>query len=527
LHQGKALGGSSAVNAQVFAPPTKTIIDGWAELGNEGWNWDALRDYYSRVFTPPSVPEALRKQLGVDGLTANNQTSNGPIHLSFPGDPSHPIREAWAETFRRKGYLMGEGPWAQASVGAFSNFASVDPDKRERSYAGNAYYDLAKNRDNLHVLTEAHVEKILFEEGHAAPRAIGVKYRHGGESKTATALKEVIISAGALQSPKLLQLSGVGDRVLLDKFKIKVVKDLPAVGENLLDHLICGVSYVVAEEAETLDKLTRQELEAFQEAVRLFAGKREDLLTSSGIKTYAYLPIVEYHTEGDRETLEELMKESSPNAGDLRARAYHDLADKMLFRSNEPSGAYLTALSQSAVAVDSKTRKRRSPFAGKHFTIATILSHPLSRGSVRIASDNPTQYPEIDPNYLSHPVDAEIFAQHMLYLDKIACSAPFSDLLKEPVTLAFPPTPVLDVDAAKKHIKERAISMWHPAGTCAMLPENMGGVVDTELRVYGVKGLRVVDASVVPLLPAGNLQSTVYAVAERAADIIKGAYGLK
>ncbi|KAI0437978.1 oxidoreductase [Xylaria telfairii] len=494
LNQGKALGGSSVINAHVWAPPIKAD---WATVGR----------YYTKAFTPPQTSEELRRPLGVDGWSPDDTiTANGPLQLSYPGPPNHPIREIWAKTFRRTGYLMKIDPWADASVGAFSNLASVDPIRRERSHAAKAYYSPVQDRENLHLVLEAYVDKIIFADDQ--PRAIGVQYRYSGHAKLVHARKEVIVSAGALQSPKLLELSGIGNADILKR------------------HLACDIGFAAVDGMETLDNLVRQEPKALEQAMLNFTQHHDGLLTSGGIKTYAYLPVIDFLEGSGREKLVKLLEENRPAPEDARARAYHEMLEKTLLDRNRPSGVYLGAIGQNPTASDPGTGKPSPLRPGKHLTIATIPAQPHSRGTVHIVSDDATSAPEIDPKYLSSAVDREIFAQHMAYIETIAASAPLSEVLTQPAQRNSALAHITDAHSARRYMEARAISMWHPAGTCAMLPEKLGGVVDATLGVHGVRNLRVVDAGVVPLPPPGNLQSTVYAVAERAADLIMEAHGL-
>ncbi|KAI0016138.1 putative GMC oxidoreductase [Xylariomycetidae sp. FL0641] len=534
LSQGKALGGSSVINAHVFAPPTQKIIDTWDSLGNVGWNWKSMEPYYNKAFTLPVVAEALKRSLAIDKWTPHQQLPGGPIKLSFPGAPDHPLREAWAESFEGMGRLNADGPWGNVSgVGAFSNLASIDPEERNRCHAANAYYEPHKDRQNLQILTNAQVEKVIFEPG--STRAIGVQYRLGTETKTVFAKKEVILAAGALQTPKLLELSGIGDEPTLGSLGIRTIKHLAGVGENLQDHICCAIGYEAADEIETLDSLLRQEPAAIAEAMEDFTVRRAGLLTSSGILTYAYmsLPSSSSMTASSRELLDALLRQGtttadgSPDRAQKREQAYSRVAKDALTDPNQPSAAYLAAIGQNPVAVDPATREPLTPLPGRHVSLAAILSHPVARGSVHIQSGDVADAPVIDPRYLAEPMDEQVFAEHVLYLRTVAALPAMNRVLKHPPRLSRPECRLDTLEDVKRYISHHSISMWHPAGTCAMLPEEMDGVVDTQLTVYGTKGLRVVDASVVPLLPPGNLQSTVYAVAERAADIVKEEYQIK
>ncbi|KAK7754381.1 hypothetical protein SLS62_003674 [Diatrype stigma] len=394
LSQGKAIGGSSAINAHVFVPPAKSLIDVWEELGNEGWGWDVMQKYFAKAYTsPPLVSSSskmgstaaaagddndngkenlMEKMLGIDGWAARNDAAKGPIKTSFAGNPAHPIRQAWAEAFAARGRSMANDPFLHGTVGSFSALSSIHPETKARSYAGSAYYHPIKERANLCVLQNAAVERILFDTNNSSkpPRATGVQYKHGGdEAKTAAASKEVLLAAGVLQSPKILELSGIGDGELLRRHGVEaVVADLPAVGENLHDHLVCYIGYEAADGMDTLDALIRREPEAIGRAMREYAAATPPggMLTSVGVYTYAYLSLMDYcaETEGEgdaeggqegREFLRDLLRQHRPSDGDgdgdtdstskARARAYYDIAEKTLLSPSEPSGAYLTATS--------------------------------------------------------------------------------------------------------------------------------------------------------------------------------------
>jgi choline dehydrogenase-like flavoprotein len=521
VNQGKALGGSSSINAHVFVPPAKCLVDAWEQLGNPGWNWNALRPYFARTYTSPQVDKSLERVMGISEWTSrDNDTASGPIKTSFPGTASHPIREAWAETFKTSGLAMAHDPFFDPSVGAFSCLASIDPAKKERSYATTAYYHPIKDRDNLQVLTGARVTKIDFDK--ASPsvliRATSVQYVKDGEFKTVAAAKEVVIAAGAFQSPKVLELSGIGDAQLLANHGIGVVQDLPGVGENLNDHLVSSIGYQARDDLETLDALARQEPEAIGQAMQEYMSSRSGLLTSVGVYTYAYLPL----PEQGQHRLRELLDSKRPDESQPLARVLHDIAERMLLDPKAPSGAYLSLMAQTTPPVEPGSGSPVGPVPGKFVAIGAMLSHPLSRGSVHIQSSDPFVDPVIDPRYLSNPIDEEVLAHHLLHIETIvASSPPLARLLHQPLTRRDPASHLVDLDTAKKYLRTTGTSMWHPAGSCAMLPRELGGVVDAKLRVYGIENVRVVDSSAIPMVSTANLQATVYAFAERAADLIK------
>ncbi|KAH8429760.1 GMC family oxidoreductase [Aspergillus melleus] len=516
LNQGKALGGSSSLNAHVFVPPFKGVVDSWEALGNPGWNWTMLKHYFSKAYSSPAVAQDVKEDLAIEDWPELND-AKGPIQTSF-GNEKHPIRKAWAELFRSRGQYNAGDPFIHSSVGSFSCLASIDS-KGQRSNSASAYFKPVELRQNLHVLTNSSVERILFDEG-KPPRAIGVQYSLDGASKTVHARGEVILSAGAFQSPKILQLSGVGGADLLEKHGIDIVMNLPGVGQNLQDHMISYTAFQANAELETKDALIRQEPEALAQAMEEYTATQSGPLASLGVHTYAYLPLA----APDRSALEALFANHFPeSSGEHGAtRAYYDIAKSTVLDSKQPSAAYLSALGQTNYPTDLNDETIPAASPGKFVTLGVMLSQPLSRGSVQITSTDPETPPIIDPGYLSNPLDLEVIARHLIGIKNLAESSQLGELLEQPLKFRDPAADFQgDLDAAKKYAQENLVTMWHFAGTCSMLPREKDGVVDSNLKVYGIEGLRVVDASAIPLVSTANLQATVYAFAERAADLIK------
>lgn len=527
LNQGKALGGSSAINCSSFVPPTKANMDAWETLGNEGWNWDVMHRYLTKVYSHPSVEhEDTKKKLGIDGWQAQNDTAKGLLFTSFP-QPS--VHGAWAKTLGALGQEMTRDPFLGATSGSFSNLYSIHPVTKERSYAASAYYGPAKGRKNLEVLTSAVVEKILFAcDASGVPKATGVQLTINGESKTMTASKEVILAAGTLQSPKILELSGIGDAQLLQKHDIEVIKDLPGVGENLQDHLVSAISYQAVDTLETMDALARQEPEAIGAAMQEYATSKTGMLAGIGMDSYAYMPLQSHASTAGRDRLSKLIEENRPLGSHARAQEAYDLAAKTLLDPKAPSASFLTFRGQYPLPVDLSWSPNSpvGPVPGKFLTISPFLSQPLSRGTVHIRSPNPSDAPTIDPRYLSNPVDLDVLAEALLLADSLATSEPLSStFLVQPLQRRDPASDFRgDLDKAKRFLRTSSMSMWHPVGTCAMLPLGKRGVVDSKLCVHGIRGLRVVDASVMPIITTANTQAVVYAVAERASDLIMSAW---
>ncbi|KAK7740880.1 hypothetical protein SLS62_010938 [Diatrype stigma] len=554
LNQGKVLGGSSAINAQVFVPPVPAVVDHWeSSLGNTGWNWETLRPYFAKAYSSPPLDSSITEKLGIDGWTKTS-TTHGPLATAFAGDQSHPIRKVWADTLRAIGHYATQDPFLGISGGGFTSLSTVDPGTGERTYSSPAYYRPIKYRENLHVITNASVEKVLFNRQKPdkfATEATGVLYLHGNEIKEVTCTKEVILAAGALQTPKLLELSGVGNPDLLTEHGINPIVNLAGVGENLYDHLMCSVSFAAVDELETLDAIFRQEPNALENAAKRYAEDGTGPFSSMGVYSYAYLPVLDHASPEGQGKLVKLIEERRPTEGDTpaahaRAQAYYDIAKSSLMDPKQPSCAYLSFISQFVGPFESNT---------KSYTISAMHSLPLSRGTVHIQSKDSAAMPKIDPRFLSDPLDLEIFAANLLQIETIVRTPPLSSLLKHPLVYRDPASNLTDVDAAKNWIRKNGDSMWHYGGSCAskwqlsalppcdgsfffpnrllitmgmaVLPKDMDGVVDPKLKVYGITNLRVVDASAIPMITTANIQATVYAFAEKAADLVKETYGLK
>ncbi|CZR55876.1 related to alcohol oxidase [Phialocephala subalpina] len=516
LNQGKALGGSSAINAMMYIPPSKSVIDAWADLGNEGWDWETMKPYFAKTYSVEALPSPTKAHLGVSWT---DKTTFGPIQTSHSRTRDSPLPKAWDQTFESMGFKMNDDPFSGTGAGSFPSFTSVDPKTGERSYAATAYYVPAADRPNLHVITDILVSKIILENQGPDTVATGIQYLGGSQTITIKALKEVILSAGALQSPKILELSGIGNRHLLESHGIEVLIENPHVGENLQDHFVSAITIIDEDPGD--ESLLDTNPTPLDSAMTSYIKQNLGPSTVEGISSVAFLPVINLLDPEGQATLKFLF-EAHPPISDSNvplAEKYYTIARRCLELEGEASGSFLNAIYKSINP--SGPPKLRS-------TLAFSLSQPLSRGSVHISSSNPINHPIIDPNYFSHPLDFGIYCRHMQFLETLAHSPPFSTVissLNTSSTKAPPGHYFEDLEVVKEYVKRTGTSMWHPTSTCAMLPREKGGVVDNRVRVYGVRGLRVCDASVMPLITRGNTQATVYAVAERAADIVKEDWG--
>jgi choline dehydrogenase-like flavoprotein len=249
LSQGRLLGGSSAINGEAFVANSKLSMDNWAKLNNdENWSWSGLAQYFQKSCTLTKPSSAASKHLGLEYVDDEHiKLFKGPVQASFVEEISGPLPRAWVQTFGKLGYRMSSDPFTGVAIGGYVNAVNVDPTTKQRSYATNAYYDPLRSRKNLCLITSAAVNKIYFDEDDARVIAKGVSYMKAGSSEQVmvNARKEVILAAGVFNTPKLLELSGVGSASRLDALGIPVIFNNPNVGENLQDHPNAGFSFEV------------------------------------------------------------------------------------------------------------------------------------------------------------------------------------------------------------------------------------------------------------------------------------------
>ena len=470
--QGKVLGGSSSINASIFIPSSRAGIDAWAKLGNPSWTYDALLPYYKKVHALQLPDGNTRNSIEI-GHPTNTEISQtpGPIRVSFPSlHQKTSISKAWNDVLRG----MGCEPTADLFPGVFASNryfpAAIDSQTGKRSSADIDYAEPASKRSNLTFITNATVHKVILNndspEKHTAK---GVEVSLGGMTLSITTEKEVILCAGVFNTPKILELSGIGNAELLKSVKIPLAVNNSSVGENLQNHLMI---------------IFRYEL-------------REGLETGKGIQSLAFTALQ------DRADQEVLFSELLPDK--THEEDFHDVVRGILNTPNEASCLILFK------------------FAAQSHSPVFILFQtlPLSRGNSHISSADATLQPRINPRSFSHPLDVEILARHLHTLIKVTSISPMKNFFKQ----GGPD--ISNLDSAKAYLRANAEPAFHACGTAAMLPRERGGVVDENLVVYGTTNLRVVDASIFPLITTANPMATVYAVAERAADIIKSRWGKK
>ncbi|GLB41038.1 putative GMC oxidoreductase family protein [Lyophyllum shimeji] len=466
--RGKVLGGSSAINGDVFDRGDSREYDEWEALGNTGWNFKSIfpAGLKSEKFYPPAPSDNIQYVLSHHGTTGNVATS-----YSRPSPPIHDV--IMSSVVNAGGFKSPDLEGGNATGIAHVTNARL-PSNDTRSTSATAYYFPYSYRPNFKVILHATATRILWRstaQGNAV--ASGVEYvDQSGVTRSANA-KTVILSAGTWGSPPILERSGVGNAKFLASLGIKSVVDLPGVGENLSEQTLVPLQWQLNSSLPLTD-------------VTPFLLNVESIQTVVGSNNIT--------------TVKSLLNAKPPGLSDALYNAH-----KRLFNDK-------ATWVEDYIAVS-------TPAEGPSVLVMYPVNlHPLSRGSVHIVSTNGTQYPKIQYNFFQNPFDLYLMAAGAQRAQKIVSTPPLSDWIAGPIA---PAAGVTSIEALKDYIRANVGYTNHIIGTALMAPRKDGGVVDPNLKVYGTKNVYVVDASVIPIEPAAHLQGTVYAFAERAAELFK------
>ena len=449
--RGKTLGGSSSINGLIYIRGQREDFDHWAALGNKGWGYQDLLPYFVR---------SESNQRGASEFHGGS----GPLKVSDIG-AEHELIEAFIRGANARGIPRNDdfNGAKQEGVGYYQLTTS----KGLRCSSAVAYLKPAKHRSNLTILTEAQTTGLVME----GRRVVGVRYQRNGVLETARADQEVILSAGAIHSPQILMLSGIGPAAHLSSLGIPVVVDSPGVGENLQDHLQIRMIYECAKPITTNDQL------------RSWFGQMKIglqwLLMRSG-------PLAVGINQGGCFAKTELVRDGRPDIQFHVATLSADMAGGKVH-----------------------------PFSG--FTVSVCQLRPESRGRLRLKSTNPFEAPSMMPNYLATELDRATAVASV----RLARSIIKSDAMRPYIKNEHKPGwESQSDDDILNFVRNTGATIFHPSGTCKMGVDGMA-VVDDQLRVHGVDHLRVVDCSIMPTLVSGNTNAAAIAIAERAADLIQ------
>ena len=428
--RGKTLGGSSSINAMMYVRGHGSDFDGWAALGCEGWSHEELAPYFAR-----------------SPVTVSAQRDPSPLTLAF-------VEAAVANGLARNDDFNGEH---LEGVG----LVHVTQRRGRRSSTASAYLRPARRRRNFTVLTGAQATRVLMDGG----RAIGAEYARDGRVEHVRTEREVVLSAGAVGSPQLLQLSGVGPGDQLRSLGIDVVVDAPGVGQNLRDHIVAGVL------ARTNEPLSLAAAETKPNLVR-YLTRRRGMLTSNVAEAAAFV-----HT--------------TPRlpAPDL----------ELIFAPALYLDEGLTPPTEHGVSV------------------GAVSLRPESAGAITLASADPFAHPLIRPNYVSTEGDLRVLVEGTKLARRVLATQPLADYVGDEL---LPGPEAQSDDEIAAFVRRRAHTLYHPVGTCRMGVDELA-VVDPSLRARGVDGLRVVDASIMPTLVSGHTNAAAIMIGEKGADLIR------
>ena len=455
--RGKVLGGSSSINAMVYVRGQPADFDDWRAAGNPGWSWSELLPYFRKLEDHPWGASEFHG-------------AGGPVQVSDVSASVHPLCATFLQACASVGIEYTRDFNGAQPEGAGLWQVTIKDGVRVSS--ANAYLRPIRGRANLDVHLRAHVTRVLF----SASRAVGVEYLRGGARQQARARAEVLLAAGAINSPQLLELSGIGDAQLLRQFHIPLIADSPAVGRGLQDHL--AVSYFYRSRVPTLNDQLAPFFGKVKAALRYALGRRGPLAMSVN-QAGAF----------------------------LRSRAE-------LTRPN--LHIYFNPASYSTTTIGPKRRLLNpDPYPG--FLMSFNTCRPTSRGTIHIRSSDPLSSPAIFPNSLATEADVQDVFEGARVLRRIAAARPLAEVIE---TEREPGAQVQSDAEVLADFRRRAGSVFHACGTCAMGADPRTSVVDQRLRVRGVSGLRVVDAAIFPNISSGNINAPTLMVAERAADLI-------
>ncbi|MEM5585519.1 choline dehydrogenase [Roseibium sp. AS2] len=454
--RGKVLGGSSSINAMVYIRGQHADFDDWKALGNTGWGWPDVLPYFKRSETN-------------EAGACDYRGGDGPLHVSSMTDSAHPLCAQFLKAGEQAGFRVNPdfNGADQEGVGYYQ----ITARDGLRMSTARAYLARSRKRGNVSIRTRAHTTRLILEDG----RATGVVYSRGGSEKTVRARREVILSAGAVNSPQILMLSGIGDGTALKAKGIAPVLHAPAVGRNLQDHL-------------GLDYLYRSKLPTLNQQLHPWWGK-----LAQGLR-YA-------------------LTRGGPLSLSLNQAGGFLKSNPQCARPNMQ--IYFSPVSYTRAPEGQRPLMNPDPFPG--FLLGLQPTRPTSRGHVGLRSADPFDAPEIHPNSLSTDHDLTEMIEGCKLLRKIAASPALQAVIEAEIA---PGPSVRSDEDMLEDVRSRCSTVFHPVGTCRMGPDRADSVVDPRLRVHGVGGLRVVDASIFPTVTSGNTNAPAIMVGEKGADLI-------
>lgn len=480
--KGRALGGSSVINFMVYVRGQQSDFNSWAEMGNPGWSYKEVLPYFKKS-----------EKMNADDLPKSPfHGYEGPLDVGYSKYTSK-LLDSFLKTGLEFGYNITDIN-SDSQLGFDRTQANIR--KGKRCSAAKAFLNPIINRKNIHISQRSWVTKIIIDP--ETKRALGVEFLKNRKRHLVMAKKEVILSAGAVGSPQILMLSGVGPKENLESLNISVIQDLK-VGYNLQDHVsVAGLIFPVGQPVTILEENIMNPVDFlsywFKEAGPYTSPAGADaiaLVKVNGTTLPSHVPDIEIVL----------------GAGSM---------------CGDKSGSLRNLVGIS----DEIFQRLCKGIIGKHaFDLVPVLQHPKSRGRISLRSKNPFHWPIMEPNYLDDPDDLATIVEGIKLAIKIGESKSFRKFKSRFNTNSLPHCQDLDFRSDEYwrcYVRNIASTIQHQCGTCKMGPEtDPDAVVDAELKVYGIEGLRVVDASIMPTITAGHINAVVYMIAEKASDMIK------
>lgn len=491
VNRGKVLGGSSALNYLCYDRAAACEYDTWGELADDKktWSWKTML---------PAMMKAENYTDDPSKVDPKFHGTKGPIRNLFNRILPEQM-DTWIPTLMSLGIPHNEESLGGDNIGVMYQGTNIDPTHYTRSYSASSYLPTAGK--NLVVKTNSRVVKIDFDKKSKSLKAVGVVLEDGTKF---SAKKEVILSTGSIGSPMLLELSGVGQSKVLKAAGIDTLLELPGVGENYQDHIRVGTAFKLKSNYSSFDPFIYDPTSEFvAEQMQLWLDNEVSWLdyTSSAYSFVNWGRILDKKAESK---LLSLAKQGAKKGNVVDETKLKWLSDKKIPQLELIMEANYVGVEQYP--------------GGPILTLLASVMHPMSRGSTHISSTDPqNSKPVIDVNYFGNPYDRQAMLEGARYTRKIANTEP----MKSVWTSEYEPGTDVDTEEEwEEFVKKATLTFYHPVGTCAMLPKKDGGVVDSDLKVYGTQGLRIVDASIMSVLISGHIQTAVYGIAEIAAKMI-------
>ncbi|XP_026317773.1 glucose dehydrogenase [FAD, quinone]-like [Hyposmocoma kahamanoa] len=482
--RGKMLGGSSGINAMLYVHGNDYDYKLWYDQGNKEWHPNIVRRYFKKA-------EKLQaQQLLKDTRIAENYGRHGPLNIDIFNSTIRTITENIVGSWNEIG--IKKVPDLNTANVLGSGIITATVSYGQRVSTASAYLNTARNRPNLHVIKNSFVTKILLSHG-KAKKAYGVEVDRNGNTMTFLANFEVIVSAGTINTPQLLMLSGVGPKEHLISKDIQCKVNLPGVGKNLQDHLIVPVT-IYGDQPEETDTI-KQYFESIQYLYERkgYLGETSvtDALAFYSLDNNATYPLFQNHVI--------IFPKNSSNVQMYlnKIARYKNVVTESVLENSRNHALYLFLFN---------------------------LLHPKSNGDILLKSSNPTEYPLINANYFNDAMDLEAAARGIKKITKLVNTKYFQSIGGYLGRMRWPECDNFELDSLdywKCICINMVITVYHPVGTARMGSDPNTSVVDSRLRVHGVKSLRVIDASVMPNITSGNTNGPVIMIAERGSDIIK------